>query len=151
MIKANRCIALFLVLALLCGLMTAACADVVTLGIYFCGRRIAEDGSEKIVRLDDRFRVTQNGEEAGIIEAGKNTLTLNSTERIRIEPMAESIVPGWDLSTATRNVTPEAGGTMTVSVVVNRLDGDGTPTIPTPAPNASDGYDDTDGQDPEDT
>ena len=46
MIKANRCIALFLALALLCGMVTTACADVVTLGIYFCGRKTAEDGSE---------------------------------------------------------------------------------------------------------
>ena len=124
MIKANRCIALFLVLSLLCGMITAACADVVTLGIYFCGRKTAEDGTETIVRLEGRFRVTQNGEEVGIIDAGKNTLTLNGTERIRIEPMTETIAPGWDLRSAYQAVTPEAGGTMTVSVVVEQLKGD---------------------------
>ena len=121
MIMKNRCIALLLVLALLCGMIMTAQAEVVTLGIYFCGRRIAEDGSETIVRLEGRFRVTQNGEEAGVIDAGKNTLTLAGTERIRIEPMAESIAPEWDLSGAAREVTPEAGGTMTVSVVVEPL------------------------------
>ena len=84
MLKTNRCVALLLVLAMLCGMITTACADVVTLGIYFCGRRTAEDGSEVIVRLEGRFRVMQNGEEAGTIEAGKETLTLNGTERIRI-------------------------------------------------------------------
>ena len=134
MTKVNRCIGLILVLALLCGLITAASADVVTLGIYFCGRRTAEDGSETIVRLEGRFRVTQNGETVGIIDAGKNTLTLNGTERIRIEPMTETIVPGWDLRSAVREVNPEAGGTMTVSVVVNSLK-DSSPaeqTIPTP-------------------
>ena len=121
MTKANRCIALFLTLALLCGMITTACADVVTLGIYFCGRRTAADGSEKIIRLEGCFRVTQNGEEVGTIEAGKGTLTLNGTERIRIEPLPETIVPGWDLSSATREVSPEAGGTMTVSVVVEPI------------------------------
>ena len=52
MTKTSRCIALFLVLALLCGLSTTVHADVVTLGIYFCGRRMTEDGSETIVRLE---------------------------------------------------------------------------------------------------
>ena len=81
MIKANRCIALVLILAMLCGMAVTAEADVATLGIYFCGRRTAEDGSEVIVRLQGRFRVTQNGEEVGTINAGKDTLTLNSTDK----------------------------------------------------------------------
>ncbi len=119
--KAGRFIALFLTIVLLCGTVQTACADVVTLGIYFCGRKTMEDGSQQIVRLEGRFRVTQNGEEIGTINAGKDTLTLNSTERIRIEPLPESIAPEWDLSTAAREVYPEAGGTMTVSVVVEPL------------------------------
>ena len=135
MLKTNRCVALLLVLAMLCGMITTACADVVTLGIYFCGRRTAEDGSEVIVRLEGRFRVMQNGEEAGTIEAGKETLTLNGTERIRIVPMAETIAPEWDLSTATVEVSPEAGGTMTVPIVAELLK-EGTSqakTVSTPA------------------
>ena len=141
MIKANRCIALFLALALLCGMVTTACADVVTLGIYFCGRKTAEDGSETIVRLEGKFRVTQNGEEAGIIEAGKETLTLNGTDRIRIEPLVESVVPGWDLRSATREVTPEAGGTMTVSVVVEPLRAGSSATQEIPVPDEPEGND----------
>ena len=121
MIKANRCIALILALALLCGMITAAHADVVTINIYFCGRKTGADGSETIVRLDGKFRVTQNGEDAGVIEAGKGTLTLADTERIRIVPLPETIEPGWDLSSATKDITPEAGGTYTVSVVVEQL------------------------------
>ena len=110
MTKSSRCIALILVLALLCGMIQTACADVVTLGIYFCGRRTTEDGSQQTVRLEGRFRVTQNGEEVGIITAGDNTLTLNSTERIRIEPLPDSIAPEWELSTAVkgRRVHPDA-------------------------------------------
>ena len=68
--KAGRFIALFLTIVLLCGTVQTACADVVTLGIYFCGRKTMEDGSQQIVRLEGRFRVTQNGEEIGTINAG---------------------------------------------------------------------------------
>ena len=134
MIKASRCIALILVLALLCGMIQTASADVVSLGIYFCGRKTAEDGTEQIIRLEGRFRVTQNGEEVGIIEAGKDILTLDSTERIRIEPMPESIAPEWDLSTVAREVHPEAGGTTVVSIAVEPLKTDAS--IPTPVPAA---------------
>ena len=129
MIKTNRCIALVLILALLCGMAVTACADVMTLGIYFCGRRIAEDGSEVIVRLQGRFSVMQNGEEIGTIEAGKDTLTLNSTDKVRIVPMAETIGPEWDLNSATAEVIPEAGGTMTVSIVAELLK-DGSTAAP---------------------
>ena len=132
MIKASRRIALFLVLILLCGMASTAGADVASLGIYLCGRRTAEDGTQQIVKLEGQFRVTQNGEEIGIITAGQNTLTLNSTERIRIEPLPESIAPEWELSTAVQEVRPEAGGTMTVSVVLEPRKEDAS--IPTPVP-----------------
>lgn len=121
MLKSNRCFAFLLVLALLCGMIPAAQAEVVTLGIYFCGRRTAADGTENIVRLEGTFRVLQNGEEAGTIEAGKETLTLTDTERIRIVPLAETIDPEWDLSNAACDVTPEAGSTYTVPVIVEPL------------------------------
>ncbi len=134
MIKTSRCIALFLILALLCGMITTAGADVVTLGIYFCGRRTAGDGTPTLVRLEGRFRVTQNGETVGIINAGRETITLNSTERIRIEPLPETISPEWDLSNATRDIIPEAGGTVTVSIVAELLK-EGA-ALPTAAPAA---------------
>ena len=131
--KASRFIALILMIALLSGItVQTASADVFSLGIYFCGRRTAEDGTEQIVRLEGRFRVLQNGEEAGIITAGKDVLTLNGTERIRIEPMPESIAPEWDVSTLARDVYPEAGGTMTVSIVAEPLKADAS--VPTPEP-----------------
>ena len=130
--KTGRCIALILMLALLCGMIQTASADVCSLGIYFCGKRTAEDGSQQIVKLEGRFRVTQNGEEVGVITASKDILTLNGTERIRIEPMPESIAPEWDLSTVAQEVYPEAGGTMIVSIVVEPLKTDAS--IPTPEP-----------------
>lgn len=135
MMKTNRLIAMILILTLMCGMIVTAGADVVTLGIYFCGKRTAADGSETIVRLEGQFRVTQNGETVGIINAGQDTLTLNGTGRIRIEPLAESILPEWDLSDAAREITPEAGGTMTVSIVVRPTKADAS--SPTDAPKAA--------------
>ena len=58
MMKTNRLIAMILTLALLCGMVVTAGADVVTLGIYFCGKRTAADGTETVVRLEGQFRVT---------------------------------------------------------------------------------------------
>ena len=69
MTKACRCIALILILVLLCGLIQTAGADVASLGIYFCGRKTAEDGTQQIVKLEGRFRVMQDGREAGEIDA----------------------------------------------------------------------------------
>ena len=120
--KLNRLTALFLVLFLVLGLIPAAGADVVTLGVYLSGRKQAENGTEVNVRLDGKFRVLLNGEDAGVIEAGKTTVTLPSTERIRLVPLAESIDPEWDLSTAYCEVQAEGGGTVTVPVIVYPLD-----------------------------
>ena len=133
MMKASRRIALILILALFCGMIRTVSAEVVSLGIYFCGRKTAEDGSQQIVKLEGRFRVTQNGEEAGIISAGKDILTLNSTDRIRIEPLPESIDPAWDLSAASQEVYPEAGSTMIVSVVAELLTEEAASRTPAPA------------------
>ena len=135
MLKSNRCFAILLVLALLCGMIPAAQADVVTLGIYFCGRRISADGTENIVRLDGTFRVLQNGDEIGTIEAGKETLTLPDTERIRIVPLAETVDPEWDLSKAACDVTPDGGSTYTVPVIVEPLK-EGPAEAPQAAPAA---------------
>ena len=119
--QGKRLIAYVLTVMLLTGMISAASADVVTLGIYFCGVKTAEDGTQETIRLQGKFRVLQNGQEAGIIEAGKTTVTLPGTDRIRIMPMPESISPEWDLSTAYCEVEPEAGGTTTVPVIVYPL------------------------------
>lgn len=120
--KFHRLVSLLLVLLLVLGMIPSAGADVVTLGVYLCGKRQAENGAEITVRLDGKFRVLLNGEDAGIIDAGKTTVTLSSTERIRLVPLPESIAPEWDISTAYCEVTPEGGGTVTVPVVVYLLD-----------------------------
>ena len=117
----KRLIACLLVMMLVCGMITVSSAAVATLGIYFCGVRTATDGTKVTVRLAGQFRVLQNGREAGTIDAGKTTVTLPETGRVRIVPLPETISPEWDLSTAYCEVEPEAGGTTTVPVIVYPL------------------------------
>ena len=140
--KTSRLMAFILAVAMLCGMITVAAAEVATLGIYFCGKRTAEDGSESVIRLSGQFRVTRNGEEAGVIDAGKTTVTLSGTDRVRIAPLPETISPEWDLRTAYMEVQPEAGGTTIVSVVVYPLKEDEPAPAATPAP---------EGREPEET
>lgn len=119
--QGKRLIACVLVIILICGIMTVSSAEPATLGVYLSGVRTAKDGTKTTVRLDGKFRVLQNGREAGIIDAGKTTVTLPEAERVRIIPLPESISAEWDLSTAYCEVIPEAGGTMTVPVIVYPL------------------------------
>ena len=142
MSKARRFLILILCVALL-GIWTGADADMVTVGILLTGVVPAEDGSTQTVALDGDFRVYQNGQETGTIAAGRETLTLNSMDRIRIEPVPQSFAPGWDLSTA--YLTPELTGTGTqiISVKVTRKkDQTGTPE-PTAQPEGTDGTETT--------
>ena len=97
--KAARFLALVLCILLLGG-MTEAHAEMVTVGITLTGLIPDGNGSFRSVTPEGEFRVFQNGEEAGVIAAGRDTLTLNSRERIRIEPVPQSFAPEWDLSTA---------------------------------------------------
>ena len=117
----KRLIACLLIMMLACGMITVSSAEVATLGIYFSGVRTAADGTKVTVRLDGQFRVLQNGREAGVIDAGKTTVTLPETGRVRIVPLPETISPEWDLSSAYCEVEPEAGGTTTVPVIVYPL------------------------------
>ena len=119
--REKRLIAFLLAITLLCGMISVSSAEVTTLGICFSGVKTAEDGTSFTVRLSGRFRVLHNGQEAGVIDAGKTTVTLPDAERIRIVPLPESISPEWDLSTAYCEVVPEAGGTTTVPVIVYPL------------------------------
>ena len=107
MSKAKRLLALVLCV-LLAGGLTAAHAEMVTIGIALTGLIPAEDGSFRSVTPEGEFRIYQNGEEVGVIAAGRQTLTVNSRERIRIEPLPQSFAPEWDLSSA--YLTPELTG-----------------------------------------
>ena len=134
--QGKRLIACLLVLILACGMITVSQADVATLGVYLSGVRTAKDGTKVTEKLSGQFRVLQNGQEVGIIVAGKTTVTLPETERVRIIPMPETISPEWDLSTAYCDVTLEAGGTLTVPVTLYMLSDQPDPTEPpvTPTP-----------------
>ena len=107
MSKAKRFLALVLCV-LLAGGMTAAHAEMVTVGITLTGLIPNGDGTFRSVTPEGEFRIFQNGEEAGVIAAGRQTLTLNNRERIRIVPVPQSFAPEWDLSTA--YLSPELTG-----------------------------------------
>ena len=135
--KAKRLISLTLCILMVLGGWTASHADMVTVGILLTGVISGENGSARTEVIDGDFRVYQNGREVGTIAAGKQTLTLNSMERIRIEPVPQSFAPGWDLSTA--YLTPElaGSGTQIISVTVYRKKEQAAtpvPEVPTPTP-----------------
>ena len=113
--RALRFLTLALCILLAYGL-TAAYADMVTMGITLTGVIPASDGSVRTVVPEGEFRVWQNGEEVGVIKAGRGTLTLNSRERIRIEPVPQSFAPEWDLSTA--YLTPDLSGSGSMMIPV---------------------------------
>ena len=127
----KRLLSLCLCLMLALGLWQIAQADVVTIGVSFSG--ITEkNGREVSTKLEGSFRVWQNGEEKGWIRAGRETMKLDSLDRITLEPMIETIALGWDLSTATVQVQPEGSGTLIVPIVVRALEGESE----TPEPEA---------------
>ena len=96
----TRWIWMLLAALLAVGIVLPASAEVMTLGVWLRGIRTAEDGTAVQVPLEGSFRVTQGGLEAGVIQAGVNTVTLNRDQQIVLEPMAETFSPGWDLSEA---------------------------------------------------
>ena len=134
MSKAMRFGALVLCILLLGG-MTAAHAEMVTVGITLTGLIPDGNGSTRSVVPEGEFRVFQNGEEAGVIAAGRDTLTLNSRERIRIEPVPQSFATEWDLSTAyiTPKLTGESIQLIPVTITAREAAAAATPT-PEPEP-----------------
>ena len=134
MSKAMRFGALVLCILLLGG-MTAAHAEMVTVGITLTGLIPDGNGSTRSVVPEGECRVFQNGEEAGVIAAGRDTLTLNSRERIRIEPVPQSFAPEWDLSTAyiTPKLTGESIQLIPVTITAREAAAAATPT-PEPEP-----------------
>ena len=112
---------LLLAVCLLAGMigMNAASGEVLTLGITFQGVYETEDGTETATRLSGSFRVFQDGVEAGVIAANGETITLTDAERIRIEPVIETMPLGWDLSSATVTIPQDVGGMYAVTVVVH--------------------------------
>ena len=158
MSKARRFLILILCAALL-GICTAANADQVTVGILLTGMVPAEDGTYRSVTLEGDFRIYQNGREIGTIAAGRETLTLNSLERVRIEPVPQSFAPGWDLSTAGLTTELTGTGSQMISVKVWQkkdaaaaaAESTAAPVIPETAGNTENTENTETGEIPEDT
>ena len=115
--KATRFLSILLCALLLAGTVHTALAEAVTLNIYVSGET---DTAGEYVKLDGKFRVWQNGEEIGEIEAG-GSITLPEGARIQIEPISGFFEPGWDLNDAYMDITIEDGRSMTVPVVLHQL------------------------------
>lgn len=129
--KATRFLSILLCALLLAGTVHSVLAEAVTLNICVYGE--TETDSE-YVKLDGRFRIWQNGEEIGEIQAN-GAITLPEGARIQIEPVTGFFEPGWDLDDAYRDISIEGGRSMTVSVVLKRLKTAPAATAtPTPAP-----------------
>ncbi len=125
-----RFLSLILCVMLLAGGLTTARAAAVTIRVTLTGMQPDENGSFREITLEGSFRVTQNGQEIGIISVGPESLTLLNPERIRLEPLPETIQPGWDLSSAYVSPDLSAGGEVTVAVVVYPLkDAMATPEV----------------------
>lgn len=132
--KATRFLSILLCALLLAGTVHTVLAEAVTLNIYVSGET---DTAGEYVKLEGRFRVWQNGEEIGEIDAG-GTITLPEGARIHIEPVTGFFEPGWDLKDAYRDITIEGGRSMTVPVVLKRLENAPAATAtPEPAPAAT--------------
>ena len=141
MSRTRRFFSLILCIMLLAGL-TAARAEIVTAGITLTGMIPQADGSYRSVTPEGSFRVFQDGQEIGQIAAGRTTLTLNNTARIRIEPVPDSFAPEWDLSTAYLTPDMSGSGTVLIPVTVYARGGNAEQTVPaaaeeTPAPAAA--------------
>ena len=135
MSKAMRFLALILCV-LLTGVLVPAQAEMTMIGILLTGQIPAEDGSVRTVTPEGSFRIWQNGNEIGVIAAGRETLMLNSTDRIRIEPVPQSFTPEWDLSTAAVTTEISDSGVQWIPVTVT-LKGEpqtAAETVPTETP-----------------
>ena len=88
--KATRFLSILLCILLLAGTVHMGLAEAVTLNIYVSGEM---DTAGEYVKLDGRFRVWQNGEEIGEIQAGES-ITLPEGARIHIEPITGFFEPG---------------------------------------------------------
>ena len=107
---------LSLVLCILLLPLPASRSEVVTAGILLTGMVPEADGSWRETSPEGTFRVFSNGREIGRIEAGRTMLALDNTDRIRLEPVADTFAPEWDLSTA--YLTPDVSGSGTVLIPV---------------------------------
>ena len=70
--------------------VTAAKAEVMTLGVWLRGLITAEDGAAAQVPVEGSFRVLQGGLERGTVQAGVDTVTLTEPGPVVLEPIPET-------------------------------------------------------------
>ena len=129
--KMKLILSMMLCAALLCGI-PAAGAELVRTGITVTGVIQSEDGSTRQTTVEGSFRVFVNGQETAIVKAGQDTLTLNTEDRIRLEPIPQSFLPEWDLSTAYVTADSAAVASGTLQVTVYRRDTSKPTEVPPP-------------------
>lgn len=110
-----------LLLLLVCFCFCSAGAEVASLSVYLTGIKTAGDGSPVTVPLTGSFRVLQNGEEIGTIDAGTDSILLTDPARIRLVPVPQTFSTEWDLTAAYVDVKVEAGSSVIVPVTLQLL------------------------------
>ena len=120
------------VLAFTACAVTAAKAEVMTLGVWLRGLITAEDGTTAQVPVEGAFRVLQGGLERGVIQAGADSVTLTEPGPVVLEPIPETFPAGWDLSGA-RVPVAYTDGTVTVPVLVPKLEEGAAAQVPAAA------------------
>ena len=107
-------------IALIAGMMVfPASAEVMTLRVDLRGRLEQADGTAASVPVEGAFRVLQGGMEQGTLATGE-TMTLNGSGPVILEPLAETIDAGWD-ATGARTTVPMTSGNVTVPITLPRL------------------------------
>ena len=137
--KLIRGMGILLAVLILTGLGNGARADVATIGVSFTGRTELEDGTWSEKELEGSFRLIQNGEIVADLRAWQDTVTVTGTERLRLEPLMETMPLGWDLSTArVDEVRVQSGKTTLVPITVYAAkEPPKAAEIPTEAPTAA--------------
>ena len=137
--KLIRGMGILLAVLILTGLGNGARADVATIGVSFTGRTELEDGTWSEKELEGSFRGIHTGEIGADLRAWQYTVTVTGTERLRLEPLMETMPLGWDLSTArVDEVTVQSGKTTLVPITVYAAkEPPKAAEIPTEAPTAA--------------
>ena len=135
--RTARFVSLLLIAVLALGGMFSARGEAICLSVTLSGQTTDGEGNPAVIRLEGSFRVWQNGREVGVIRAWDGVLNLASSERVRLEPLPESIVPGWDLREAWADIQPE-NGVARIEVTLLPATGDEVAVIPSKA-EATDG------------
>ena len=117
--KTIRILSLIAALAMIMGIISFAEAEAVSLSIVLVGVPIeGTDGGAGQVPIEGTCRVFQNGREVGTVQAGGSPILLSSTQGIRLEPIPESIGPGWDLGSGDWVLRNLRGGSQTVTIAL---------------------------------